>query len=79
MRLNVESAADAPAHDRVLVGHGGLFGLMLPLVLASVSRDFARAHGLPHSRPIVAEARPDGLVCGLGRLAGDNLSDRAES
>ena len=52
-----------PAHDRVLVGHGGLYALMLPLVLANVSRDFARAHGLPHCRPIVAEARPGGLVC----------------
>lgn len=61
--LVTESAADAPADDRVFVGHGGLYGLMLPLVLANIRPDFARAHILPHSRPVVVEARPGGLVC----------------
>src|SRR5918996_2165781 len=45
------------------VGHGGLFQLMLPLVLTNVDDHFVRSHGIEHPHCIVAERKPAGLVC----------------
>lgn len=47
----------------LLVGHGGLFQLMLPLVLANIDDDFVRSHGIGHTDCIIAEQQPVGLVC----------------
>ncbi|MBN1966381.1 MAG: histidine phosphatase family protein [Anaerolineae bacterium] len=49
--------------DSVLVGHGGTYRCMLPLVLANITFEFAIAHGIGNTVPIVAEIRPEGLVC----------------
>ncbi len=50
--------------DHVLaVGHGGLFQLMLPLVLANIDVAFVRAHGIGHTDCIVAERGQDGWTC----------------
>lgn len=45
------------------VGHGGLFQLMLPLVLTNVDDHFVRSHGIEHTHCIIAEQKPAGLVC----------------
>lgn len=47
----------------VLVGHGGLYRCMLPLVLRNVDFRFSAAHPINHTTPIVAELTPDGLAC----------------
>jgi broad specificity phosphatase PhoE len=47
----------------LLVGHGGLFHLMLPLVLSNIDNDFVYAHGIGHTECIIAELRAEGFVC----------------
>jgi hypothetical protein len=47
----------------LLVGHGGLFQLMLPLVLTNVDDAFVQSHGVGHTDCILAEARAGDLVC----------------
>lgn len=47
----------------LLVGHGGLFLLMLPLILTNVTASFAGSHGIGHTECILAGQRPDGLIC----------------
>jgi broad specificity phosphatase PhoE len=50
-------------HHVLLVGHGGLFHLMLPLVLANVDVSFVNSHGMGHTDTVLAELRPNGLTC----------------
>jgi len=47
----------------LLVGHGGLLHLMLPLVLTNIDNDFVNAHGIGHTEYVIAELRADGFVC----------------
>ncbi len=47
----------------LLVGHGGLFLMMLPLVLSNVDTSFVMSHRIGHTECIIAEQRKDGLVC----------------
>ena len=47
----------------LLVGHGGLFQLMLPLILINVDVAFAKSQGLGHTETILAQQEQDGLVC----------------
>ncbi len=47
----------------LLVGHGGLFHLMLPLILTNIDNEFVYAHGIGHTEYIIAELRTDGFVC----------------
>jgi broad specificity phosphatase PhoE len=47
----------------LVVGHGGLFQLMLPLVLTNVDVSFAQSHGMGHTETILAEPGQHGLVC----------------
>ena len=47
----------------LLVGHGGLFQLMLPLVFNNVDDLFVRSHGIHHTDCIIAEHQPAGFVC----------------
>ena len=47
----------------VLIGHGGLFRLMLPLVLTNIDQQFVHAHGIGHTTCIIAESHPEGLKC----------------
>jgi probable phosphoglycerate mutase len=47
----------------VLVGHGGLYRCMLPLVLVNVDIPFALAHPMGAAQAVVAEPGPDGLRC----------------
>jgi broad specificity phosphatase PhoE len=47
----------------VLIGHGGLFRLMLPLVLTNIDQQFVHEHGISHTTCIIAESHPEGLKC----------------
>lgn len=49
--------------NTLLVGHGGTYLLMLPLILSNINNEFAREHGIGHTECIVAESTSDGLVC----------------
>ena len=54
---------DGGKEDLVLVGHGGLYRCMLPLVLANVDDRFVAARSIGHTSPIIAESGPGGLTC----------------
>jgi len=58
----VTTHADSPG-DLVLVGHGGIYRCMLPLILSNVNFDFVRSHPLGYSGYVVAETGPEGLAC----------------
>ena len=45
------------------VSHGGLYRMMLPLVLRNVDNDLISRHGFEYTTCIVSELRPEGLVC----------------
>lgn len=46
------------------IGHGGLYWMMLPLVLKNVNHEFIRTHGaFQYASFIVSELMPEGLVC----------------
>lgn len=47
----------------VLIGHGGLYRCMLPLVLVNVDAAFGLAHPIGPAGVVVTELGPDGLVC----------------
>ncbi len=47
----------------VLVGHGGLYMAMLPVIFSNVDFDFARTHGFSYTAYAVAETRSGGLYC----------------
>jgi broad specificity phosphatase PhoE len=47
----------------VCVSHGGLYWMMLPIVLKNVDKEFIAQHGLHNAACIAAEPRPDGLYC----------------
>ena len=43
--------------------HGGLLGMMLPLVLVNVDTDFMRQQSYDYASFIVSKLSPDGLIC----------------
>jgi len=45
------------------VAHGGLYWMMLPLVLRNVDHDLISRHGFDYTSCIVSELRPEELVC----------------
>jgi broad specificity phosphatase PhoE len=46
------------------VGHGGLYWMMLPLVLRNIDTEFLyQLQGFPYTAMIVSELTPEGLVC----------------
>jgi broad specificity phosphatase PhoE len=57
-------AADGPPNKNlVLIGHGGLYLSMLPLVLGNVDFDFVARQPFPNTGTVLAETSPQGLVC----------------
>jgi broad specificity phosphatase PhoE len=58
----MEAYGDLSEHI-VLVGHGGLYRCMLPLVLENVDFDFVMAHSLSNTGYVLAEESAEGLVC----------------
>lgn len=59
----VHDGATSPASDIVLVGHGGTYRCMLPLVLRNIDFSFVLEHGMGHTDVVVAELTADGLAC----------------
>jgi probable phosphoglycerate mutase len=59
----IESLKSDEDEHILLVGHGGLFHLMLPLVLTNIDHDFVSRHGIGHTEFIVAELHTDGFKC----------------
>ena len=57
------AADDPPRKVLVLIGHGGLYGSMLPLVLVNVDFEFASHQPFPNTGTVLAETSPQGLVC----------------
>ncbi len=49
--------------DLMLIGHGGLFYCMLPLVLTNISQSEINLWGFPNTGYVLAEAYPKGLLC----------------
>ena len=47
----------------LLIEHGGLFHLMLPLILTNIDDHFVKSHGLGHTDCVIAELQSNGLVC----------------
>ncbi|MBZ0301627.1 MAG: histidine phosphatase family protein [Anaerolineae bacterium] len=55
--------SDGSDANLLLVGHGGLYLTMLPLVLGNIDQDFALARSIDHTHYILAEQRKNRLVC----------------
>jgi len=47
----------------LLIGHGGVFRLMLPLVAANIDFEFALGHDMPNTGVIAIEQRDGRLIC----------------
>lgn len=58
----IAQQAAADAHI-LLIGHGGTYRAMLPLVLDKVDNAFAIAHTMSNASYVLAEWRGDRLVC----------------
>ena len=59
----IESLKRNDDEDILLVGHGGLFHLMLPLIFSNIDDDFVRDHHISHTDCIVAELQADRFKC----------------
>jgi broad specificity phosphatase PhoE len=59
----IESLKQVNDEHILLVAHGGLFHLMLPLILMNIDDYFVKSHGLSHIDCVIAELRSDTLVC----------------
>jgi hypothetical protein len=47
----------------VLVGHGGLYRAMLPVVLSNIAHRHIMGRDFPNAAYVLAETRPGGLHC----------------
>jgi broad specificity phosphatase PhoE len=59
----VVSRYENTRHDILCVSHGGVYQMMLPIILKNVDRARISRYGMDYANCVVAEARPDGLVC----------------
>jgi probable phosphoglycerate mutase len=47
----------------LLLGHGGTFHCMLPIILSNVTFEHVVEHGMGHTSVVIAEQRAHGLMC----------------
>ena len=47
----------------LLLGHGGTFRCMLPLIMSNVTFEDVVKHGMDYTDVVIAEQRAHGLVC----------------
>jgi probable phosphoglycerate mutase len=59
----IESLKRNDDEEILLVGHGGLFHLMLPLIMSNIDDDFVHGHHIGHTESIIAELNDGGFVC----------------
>ncbi len=59
----IESLKDGIDKHILLIGHGGLFHLMLPLILTNIDNEFVRSHGLGHTEYVLAEYLSGEFIC----------------
>jgi probable phosphoglycerate mutase len=59
----IESLKQGGEGHMLLISHGGLFQLMLPLVLSNIDNDFVSLHGIGHTECVIAELRSDKFIC----------------
>ena len=59
----IESLKHGDDEHVLLIGHGGLFQLMLPLVLSNIDNDFVSSHGIGHTECVIAEYLSNEFVC----------------
>jgi broad specificity phosphatase PhoE len=59
----IESLKQDNEDHILLIGHGGLFHLMLPIILSNIDDDFVRAHGMGHTEYVIAELIHNEFVC----------------
>ncbi len=59
----LQQAHHDSADNLILLGHGGLFLTMLPVVLANIDVTFVANHSISNTGAIIAESRSSGLVC----------------
>jgi broad specificity phosphatase PhoE len=59
----IESIKHGEDTHILLIGHGGLFHLMLPLILTNIEDDFVSLHGIGHTECVIAELQSDGFIC----------------
>lgn len=62
----VRALLDEPGESdaaSLLIGHGGVYRLMLPLVLANIDEAFVSAHGFAHATVVAARSSGGRLVC----------------
>lgn len=57
------ASPDTMAGSILLIGHGSLFGCMLPLVLRNVAAVFPSQFAFPNTGYVLAETTPRGLLC----------------
>ncbi len=56
-------AAGAAEQNVLLIGHGGLYHCMLPLLLPRIHFEWAACQPFANAAYVLAESRPGGLVC----------------
>ena len=59
----IESLKNSRNEHILLIGHGGLFHLMLPLLLSNIDNEFVQTHGIVHMECVIAESSSDGFFC----------------
>jgi len=59
----IESLKQGMSEQTLLIGHGGLFHLMLPLILNNIDNNFVSSHGMGYTEFVIAELQVDGLIC----------------
>ena len=59
----IESLKRTKPGHALLIGHGGLFHLTLPLILTNIDSAFVRAHALGHTEVVIADLCDDGFKC----------------
>jgi broad specificity phosphatase PhoE len=52
-----------PSSPVLLLGHGGTFRCMLPLIMSNVTFEDVVKHGMDYTDVVIAEQRAHGLVC----------------
>jgi alpha-ribazole phosphatase len=59
----IESLIAVNPGDVLIISHGGLYRLMLPLVLGNIDHEWANDHPIENTASVLAETRGNELIC----------------